>query len=36
MMGAMPYEFDWAVNDEESGNMYSQQETQDGNVVRVI
>ncbi|KAK7069648.1 hypothetical protein SK128_017481, partial [Halocaridina rubra] len=34
MMGGMPYDFDWGVNDPESGNQFSQKEESDGNVVR--
>ena len=30
----MPYSFNWAVNDRDSGNDFGQEEQSDGNVVR--
>lgn len=33
MMGGMPYNFDWGINDPDSGNQFSQNEVSDGNVV---
>ncbi|XP_068232133.1 cuticle protein 19.8-like [Palaemon carinicauda] len=34
MMGGMPYDFGYGVDDPDSGNQFSQKEASDGNVVR--
>jgi len=32
----MPYDFEWAVNDSESGNKYDHQESSDGDITRGV